>query len=238
MISLFLTLISGLFFLVGITLYKIAKNKEKLNLISIGSGGVILLGLMVTDLIPELWEIGRWWLILFIFLGLSILMLLDLFIPHHEHHHKEKKDDIKEHHGHIIHIGLMTLMALLLHNFVEGIALYNISENSLKAGVLMTLGIGLHNLPFGLQIASYDKNNKNILILLLVLSGLAGGILARFFGELNELLLGAVIAITLGMIIHIFFFELLKEVINNRKKKETKYGIIIGIIILILISLI
>lgn len=238
MISLLLTLISGLFFLVGIILYKIAKNKEKLNLISIGSGGVILLGLMVTDLIPELWEIGRWWLILFIFLGLSILMLLDLFIPHHEHHHKEKKDDIKEHHGHIIHIGLMTLMALLLHNFVEGIALYNISENSLKAGVLMTLGIGLHNLPFGLQIASYDKNNKNILILLLVLSGLAGGILARFFGELNELLLGAVIAITLGMIIHIFFFELLKEVINNRKKKETKYGIIIGIIILILISLI
>lgn len=238
MISLLLTLISGLFFLVGIILYKIAKNKEKLNLISIGSGGVILLGLMVTDLIPELWEIGRWWLILFIFLGLSILMLLDLFIPHHEHNHKEKKDDIKEHHGHIIHIGLMTLMALLLHNFVEGIALYNISENSLKAGVLMTLGIGLHNLPFGLQIASYDKNNKNILILLLVLSGLAGGILARFFGELNELLLGAVIAITLGMIIHLFFFELLKEVINNRKKKETKYGIIIGIIILILISLI
>lgn len=239
MISLLLTFLCGLFFLVGILLYKYSKNKERLNLISIACGCVILLGLIVTDLIPELLEIKKWWLILFVILGMSILLILDLFVPHHTHHHKEKKDDKEEHQGHIMHIGIMTIIALLLHNLVEGIALFSVSETNIKTGVLMTLGIGLHNLPFGFQVGSYtEKNKSHFLVILLITSGLFGGIIGYFFKGLNDLLLGAIIAITLGMILHIFLFELLKEVIANRKKKETIYGIIIGIIILICISLI
>ncbi|MDE6285305.1 MAG: ZIP family metal transporter [Bacilli bacterium] len=239
MLPLLLTFISGLFFLVGIIIYKITKNKERLNLIAIASASVIILGLIFFDLLPEIIEIGNWWLSLFIMLGLALLMILDFFIPHHTHHHKEHHDNKKEHQGHINHIGVMTIAALLLHNLVEGMALYSVTLSSSKSGVLMCLGIGLHNLPFGLQIASYTENKKNIaLIILLILSGLIGGIIVNFWGVINELILGIIIAITLGMILHILLFELLKEVIHNVKKKETIYGIIVGIIILILIRLI
>ena len=239
MIALMLTLICGLFFLIGIVLYNIAKNKKNLNIITISCAFIIILGLIGLDLIPELIEIGKWWLILFVLLGLSILMILDLFIPNHSHHHKENDDEKAAHQNHLAHIGTVTLIALLLHNMVEGMALYGVATNNLKSGILMCLGISLHNLPFGLQIANYTRKKHNkLLIALLVLSSLIGGLIVFCFGNINELVLGIIIAITLGMIIHIFLFELLKEVIQNLNKKETIYGIIVGMIILLIINFI
>ena len=115
-------------------------------------------------------------------------------------------------------------------------ALYGVASNDLKSGILMLLGIGLHNLPFGFQIAS-SQNKKNILLLvLLILSGFIGGITFLAFGELNETFEGIIIALTLGMLLHILFFELLKEVLEEIDKKDTIYGIIIGIILLFLIN--
>lgn len=238
MIALLLTLISGLFFLIGIVVYKKSKNKIQLTNISIACAMIVMLGLIIFDLLPELIEIGKWWLILFVILGLSTLLILDIFIPHHNHEHHDNDEETKDHKEHIAHIGAITIIALLLHNLVEGIALYSLGINDLKSGILMCIGISLHNLPFGFQIASFSEKRNYILITLLVLSGFFGGLFVFLFGTISELVLGIIIAITLGMILHIFFFELLKEVIVNIKKKETIYGIIIGIVILILISII
>lgn len=239
MISLILTLICGLFFLVGIILYNKFKNKKSLNIITISCAFIIILGLIELDLIPELIEVGKWWLILFVLLGLSLLLILDLFIPNHSHKHKENDEEKAAHQNHLAHIGTVTLIALLLHNMVEGMALYGVATANLKSGILMCLGISLHNLPFGLQIANYTRKKHNkLLITLLVLSSLIGGVIVFCFGSINEIILGIIIAITLGMILHIFLFELLKEVIQNRNKKETIYGIIIGIVILLIINFI
>lgn len=234
--ALVLTFVCGLFFLIGIVIYKFSKNKNFLNLISISCACVVLFGLIIFDLIPELIEINEWWLILFVMLGLALLMILDLFVPNHSHHHIDNDENTKEHQDHIVHIGTITIIALLLHNMVEGMALYGMGTNNLKSGVLMCIGIGLHNLPFGFQIASFnEKKHNKVLLILLVLSGFIGGLIVYFFGSISEIILGIIIAVTLGMVLHIFLFELLKEVINNRKKKETIYGIIIGVIILVLI---
>lgn len=239
MLSLILTIICGLSFLIGIIVYKKSNHKVKINNVSIACASIVILGLIIMDLIPELIEIGKWWLIIFVILGLSILILLDLFIPHHEHEHHENDENTKDHKDHIIHIGTVTIIALLLHNLVEGMALYSVGINNIKSGILMCVGISLHNIPFGFQIASINENNKNkILILLLVISGFVGGLTVYLYGVISDLIIGAIIAITLGMILHIFLFELLKEVIVNKDKKETMYGIVLGVLIVIIISLI
>lgn len=237
--ALLLTLFSGLFFLVGIIIYKISNNKTILTHASIACAGVVIIGLVCFDLLPEVIEVGKWWMSLFILLGFIILFMLDKLVPHHEHEHHEDDEEKIDHVLHMEHISTVTITALLLHNMIEGMALYGVASNNIKSGLLMLLGIGLHNLPFGFQIGSFGKNKENKgLICLLVLSGFIGGLLFSIFGSFNYLVEAIILSLTIGMLLHILIFELLKEIIQEIHKKETIYGIIIGIIILIIINLI
>ncbi len=235
---LILTLICGMFFLVGIIGYKFSKHQTELTIMAIACAAVVMLGLMCFDLIPELLALKKWYLIIFTFIGLGMIFVLDSLIPHHTHHHHEHDEHTKAHIEHINHISIVTMLALLCHNGVEGLALYNVAINDLKSGILMALGISLHNLPFGFQIASFDQKRNKGLLGLLILSSFIGGLIGYFVGDINIYVEGIIIAITLGMIFHIFFGEMIKEVINNIKKKETFYGIIIGVLLLIIINVI
>ena len=237
--TLLLTLLSGLFFLIGIIVYKYAKHKKELTIGAMACAFIVIIGLIALDLIPELLEIGKWHLIIWVIIGLLFLLLIDKLVPHHHHEHKENDEATKEHQGHLEHIGFITIFALILHNIVESMALYSVASNNITSGALMCLGIGLHNLPFGFQIASSSKSaSKKVAIIFLVLSGLIGGLIIYAFGNISEFVTSIIIALTLGMLLYILIFELLKEVWCNIKKKSTICGIIIGIIILILINLI
>ena len=236
--ALLLTFFSGLFFLVGIIIYNFVKNKTLFTRLSLSCASVVIIGLITFDLIPELIEVDKWWLIFFVIIGLFLLILIDKLVPHHEHNHHENDEEKEDHKNHIEHISTITIIALLLHNIIEGMALYGVATTDLKSGILMLTGIGLHNLAFGFQISATKKNNKNkMLITLLVLSGGIGGLLFLIFGNLSPILEGIIIALTLGMLLHILFFELLKEVYEEIHKKETIYGIIIGIILLVVINI-
>ena len=235
--ALLLTLLSGLFFLIGVIVYRFVKHKKELTIGAMACALIVILGLICFDLVPELLEIKKWYLIIFVIIGFVFLVLIDKLIPHHHHDHKENDENTHEHQEHLEHIGFITLLALLLHNMVEGMALYSVSVNNLESGILMCLGIGLHNLPFGFQIASNIKSrSKTVATILLVLSGLIGGLIVYAFGNISEFVTGIIIALTLGMLLYILIFELLKEVWSNIKKKSTICGIIIGITILMLIN--
>lgn len=235
--ALLLTFFSGLFFLIGIIVYKYISNKVAFSRMSIACACVVIIGLISFDLVPEIIEASNLWSILFIGIGLLALIFIDKLLPHHEHEHHENDEDKKEHIEHMEHVSLITIIALLLHNIIEGMALYGVSINNIKSGLIMLIGIGLHNLPFGFQIAPSIKNKKNItLVILLVLSGFIGGLIFNIFGSLSETLEIIILSLTCGMLLHILLFELLKEVYEEIHKKETIYGIIIGIIILIIIN--
>ena len=235
--ALLLTLLSGLFFLIGVIVYRFVKHKKELTIGAMACALIVILGLICFDLVPELLEIKKWYLILCVVIGLLFLLLIDKLIPHHHHEHKENDEATKEHQGHLEHIGFITILALILHNMVESMALYSVASDNLTSGTLMCLGIGLHNLPFGFQIASNIKSrSKTVATILLVLSGLIGGLIVYAFGNISEFVTGIIIALTLGMLLYILIFELLKEVWSNIKKKSTICGIIIGITILMLIN--
>ena len=237
--ALLLTLLSGLFFLIGVIVYRFVKHKKELTIGAMACALIVILGLICFDLVPELIEIKKWYLILCVVIGLLFLLLIDKLIPHHHHEHKENDEATKEHQGHLEHIGFITILALILHNMVESMALFSVASDNLTSGTLMCLGIGLHNLPFGFQIASNIKSrSKTVATILLVLSGLIGGLIVYAFGNISEFVTGIIIALTLGMLLYILIFELLKEVWSNIKKKSTICGIIIGITILMLINLI
>lgn len=233
--ALLLTFLSGLFYLVGIIIYKFVKHKNELTVAAISCAAVVIIGLIIFDLAPELIEQDNAWLFVFVILGFVLLFLIDKLIPHHHHKHHDHDEATKEHKDRLEHVSTITILALSMHNLIEGMALYSISLESIRSGTLMLIGVGLHNLPFGFQIAG--TKNK-LLVFLLVISAFLGGLVVFFFGNIDEFLQGVVLAISMGMLLHILLFELFKEIRENIRQKATIYGIIIGVILLIIINLI
>lgn len=235
-IGLLLTILSGLFFLIGIIILRNNKNREKTSLFTISLAFIVMLGLLTFDLIPELFETKNGWLSIPSILGFLTLITLDKLVPHHHHDHHDGHCESKEEHElHLNHIGIVTIMALAIHNMIEGLTLYSVTLNNIKSGVLMMISISLHNIPLGFQIGNSLKNKKysKLLILFLCISSLLGALIIILFGSLNETIINILLAITLGMLLYILIFELFREIKSSFKKREVIYGIILGVIILI-----
>ena len=229
--AIFITLLSGLSFFIGYLITKLIKDEKKLITFSVGFSFTIILGLIFTDLLPECLEFTDNKLIIlgFVILGILLLKVLDLFIPDHEHEHTKKKD-------HMEHIGLISTLALFIHNVIEGTAIYTATLSSISIGLFTSLGVSFHNIPLGIQISSLVRSKKEKLTLLTILSlsSILGVIILKLFKiTLTSYISGILISITLGMLIYIAFFELLCEVKENIKKKELLIGIITGIVLII-----
>ena len=226
-----ITLLSGLSFFIGYLITKLIKNEKKLIIFSIGFSFTIILGLIFFDLLPECIEAieNKWVIFGFTLLGILLLKALDLFIPDHEHEESKRKD-------HMEHIGLISALALFIHNIIEGTAIYTASLTSLSIGIFTSLGVSFHNIPLGIQISSLVKNKKEkiILLSLLSLSSILGIIVIKLLKiTLTEYISGVLISITLGMLIYIAFFELLCELKENIKKKELLIGIMTSVILIL-----
>lgn len=238
--ELFLTLVVGLFILFGSGFAFIFKNDKKFIDFSTSLGFGVMISLILFELIPEVIEIFSdnqnivrtiALTIIFVAIGILILKILDLFIPDHDNKSTSNK---------LYHIALITSISLIIHNILEGMAVYSTLVNSIKMGIFVCLGVGVHNIVLGMVITSffYKFNNnkqKTLLIMLLVsLSTFLGGILSLVIGTTSELIEGIILAITLGMLIYITIFELLPHIIQSKNKKNSIIGITLGIIILII----
>lgn len=234
-IGIILTIITGLFFLIGIICLKNSKNQEKASLFTMALAFIVMGGLLIFDLLPELIEAKNILLIVPLIIGFLTLIILDKLIPHHHHEHSDSHCDKQDHNLHLNHIGIVTIIALAIHNMIEGLTLYNVTLNSIKAGILMMISISLHNIPLGFQIGNSlkDKKNSNLLIAFLCVSSFLGALIMIIFGSLDEVIISNLLAITFGMLLYILIFELFNEIKGAFRKKETIYGIILGVIILI-----
>ncbi len=241
--GLILTLVTGLFFLIGGLISLKVKNKDKLNAFSIALALIIIMNLLAMDLIPEILELLEGYdlsfkimlILIFALLGILLLKILDFFIPDHHHEHHENETNKKEHNSHIKHIGTLTLISLILHNLLEGFAIAGMSLNDYKIGLMVCISVALHNIPLGTTIFSTIDIRKNkLLVTALTLSSLIGGLIFFIIGDISNLVLAIISIITLGMLIYISLMELLPELFVNRKKKETIIGLLTGVIIIVI----
>ncbi|MDD4706146.1 MAG: ZIP family metal transporter [Bacilli bacterium] len=232
MIELLITLIVGMFFLLGTFISLYTKNQKNLISFSVGISFIVLILLIIIDILPEsieLFSSNKFLKIMLgVIIGLGILYILDRFIPHH---HDNKKNNL-------VHIGIMTSIAIIIHNIIEGAGIFSVAQTNLKAGLIYAFGVILHNIPFGIKITAMLKDtNKNKMwkyIFLLIISPLIGGLSIYIFNDfLSDEKIGYVLSITIGMIIYIVFFELLKLLKNNFNKYSI-WGILIGILLMLI----
>lgn len=243
-IVLLLSLLMGISFVIGLLLSSKVKNKW-MTYFATALAFVIIIAVLVTDIIPELVELctnySTIWLSLSgEALGVIILIIIDLFIPHHHHDHKHNDDNKKEHKEHLYHIGMLTFVSVILHNILEGIAFYLVGKTSIKAAILMAGGIALHNIPLGIEMSTFFQNSKNkdyVKPLLLVLSGTIGALIGLIVGDLNQTINIIILSITCGMMLYLALLELGAETIRERKEKGIIEGLLVGAIIFALLLL-
>ena len=251
LVSLLLTLLVGLFILVGSIIGFNYKNNKKITDFSISIAFGVIISLILFEIFPETYEIlseeignfrGVMVVIVLSLIGIVLLKILDLFVPHHGHEaHSNHKHNVNEcHNDHLHHIGIISSIAVIFHNLIEGMSLYLVTSSSLTSGLLLCIGIGLHNIPMGLVIAStlissnYTKNKALKVSLIVSLSTFLGGFFMFILGGVNELLEGILLGLTLGMLIYISVFELAHQIYHMKNKKIAFIGTSIGITLLLI----
>ena len=245
------SLLIGVFFLIGFGIVRVVKHKKELSIFAVGMAFVVMIGMILFDLIPEIIEMSSAleksliatvvMVICFILVGIFLLKILDIFLPHHAHHHT-LKEPVHEHNHHMEHVGFITSFSLILHNILEGMSVFILASESLVTGLMTSIAIGCHNLPFGIEIASSMEHTKNtptkyITLILLVFSSFLGALILFFVGrQLPDALMLIFVCIACGMILYIAFFELLKEIFCYRNEKYVYYGIFVGMLLILVMT--
>ena len=241
-LALFITFLLGVFILIGTIISFFIRKQEKVLDFIFAFALSLLSMLIIIDLLPEIIEhLGITYIYLFLLfgmLGLLAFKIIDDFIPLHEDH-KLTKNEVK---GNYVHIGFLATFALIIHNIVEGMAIYLSACNNISLGLVMSIGVGLHNIPLGIIITTTlrvsDAKNKDYIILLgsLFLSSFIGGLIPYLLNlnSVSDTVIGSLLSLTLGMLLYIIIFELWPKIIKSKNKKVTIMGIILGIVLLLL----
>lgn len=233
--GLFITFILGVFLLAGAVIARSVKDTKLIEQLSISVGFGSMLALGIMEILPEALENleggSIYVLPVCLIVGIAVLKILDHFIPEHDHAHGLDHDCSEEN---VVHIGVVSSVAVILHNIIEGMAVYSMARDSVRVGLLMALGVGLHNIPMGMVIYTTLQKEKRtpklILLGLTTLSTFLGGLLMKFFwGNVSDYAIGVLMSLALGMLIYIVFLELLPHILHGKKKKLSAMGAVVGV---------
>ena len=228
--ALLITLLLGAFFMLGAVIIKIFGDDEIIEHSSVAAALGALICIAATDIIPDILEdysgYGYIAALLFCAAGTAALMLLDRFVPDHE-----SGDGGEE--STMVHIGVMSMIAISIHNIVEGMTVYSMASQSPAAGLSLSVGVGLHNIPMGMLIFSTlrsgSRRKKYFVMGIASLSTFVGGLIMQLItGLIPHSSLRSLECIALGMVVYIVVFELLPSVIHDRKWSRTLLWGLIG----------
>lgn len=239
--ELLITFLAGASVLIGAAVVRLPDQQKRIAHLSMAVALGALLSLLIFDLLPELSEVAEaagWMMpLLLTAAGIGLLRFLDHFIPEHDDH--EHNHDT----GNALHIGLMSSLAVILHNIVEGMTVYTLSCSDLRQGMIFAAGIALHNIPVGLLICStlkYGSISRQAGVFCVVtLSTFAGGILMFLLsGQISDTVTGALISLATGMILYLVFWELLPHVLRTRTYLLNVFGTAAGFLLVYISTLI
>lgn len=238
-----LSFLAGISTLIGALIIFFDKNKNnKIITISLSFAAGVMTCVSLSDLLPNCYNmildnrntIPKLLLtLIFMVIGIIISMLIDKYLPS-EYENKDNKGLYK--------IGIISMVAIIMHNIPEGIATFITSSNNLKLGITLTIAIALHNIPEGISIAVpiYHSTNKKIKALSYAfISGMSevlGSILAYLFLSpyINSHIMAALYAIIAGIMIHISIYELIPCAYKESTLKYVIKYFIVGMVIMII----
>ncbi|NLK19861.1 MAG: zinc transporter ZupT, partial [Synergistaceae bacterium] len=161
---------------------------------------------------------GAWVTVIAFFAGMFAVMLIDKYVPSgenpHEMHSVEEMTASagkKARESALMRVGVLTALAIAIHNFPEGIATFVAGLKDPKLGLPIAAAIAIHNIPEGIAVSVpifYATGDRKKAFWLSFLSGLAepvGALIAYFvlMPFLSDTLFGIIFAAVAGIMIFI-----------------------------------
>ena len=200
---------------------------------------------------------GETFVLIAFFVGMGLITLIDFAVPEYENPHEASGLSLDSRTAAVgmleqtanekalQRLGLMSALAIAIHNFPEGIATFISALNDPQMGAGITFAIAIHNIPEGIAVAIpiyYATQSKGKALLYATLSGLTevlGALLCLAVTALFGLELTAegpvfplVLAAVAGIMIYISLDELLPTAEKYGKHHVAIAGVVAGMAIM------
>ncbi|MDE5586954.1 MAG: ZIP family metal transporter [Bacilli bacterium] len=234
MISFLLTILAGFSTMIGTIPIFFKKQSKKLLITSLGFASGVMATISFTDLLPSSFSSLRESYVFFpAFLMVAICFCVGVIFSFSVDHFLPQE---KMKYGKLYQVGLISCLAIIMHNIPEGIITYLTSSSDLRLGVALTLAIALHNIPEGISISVpiyYSTGSRKKALLYTFISGISepfGAVLAFIFLApfVNSFVMGILYAFIAGIMIHISIYELLPESCSYQQIKTTIFSFLFG----------
>ena len=175
------------------------KKKISSNFLAgaLGLSAGVMIFISLAELFPEAQaeimatgsiKYGEAFVLIAFFVGMGIITLIDFAIPEYENPHeasglsldaKTAAVGMLEQNGNekaLHRLGIMSALAIAIHNFPEGIATFIGALNDPQMGAGITFAISIHNIPEGIAVAIpiyYATKSKGKALLYATLSGMS-----------------------------------------------------------------
>ena len=233
---------------------------------SLGLSAGVMIFISLAELFPEAqaeiaasgdFIYGKAYVLIAFFIGMGLITLIDFLIPEYENPHEapglslESKPQVigkLEQTGNekAMHkLGILSAIAIAIHNFPEGIATFIGALNDPQMGLGITFAISIHNIPEGIAVAIpiyYATKSKGKALLYATLSGMSeviGAVLCfavtSIFGiDLTEggPIFPLIMAAVAGIMIYISLDELLPTAEKYGKHHIAIAGVVSGMAIM------
>ena len=248
-IALLMTLFAGLATSIGGCIaFIVKKNNLKALSVGLGFSAGVMIFLSFNEIIPQSAAMlmhnfpHNYNIITYgsFILGIVIALLIDYFLPDHIDTDEVLHPDAPMHmHKHMLkRAGLLTAIAICVHNFPEGMATFLTTTQNITFGFSVALAIAIHNIPEGIAVALpiyHVTGKKRYAMLYATLSGITepiGAVVGMFIFSmfLPQVLIGALMASVAGIMTYLAFDTLLPLAKEYGDWHLSLTGIISGIL--------
>lgn len=238
-----LTTLAGLSTMLGvIPIFIKLRDENQIITASLAFAAGVMICVSITDLIPEsILMLENYYngfitvllVFLFLLIGIVVSSFIDKVFP--------TNPIVSNSHVSLYKVGIISMVAIILHNLPEGIATFISTTKDTSLGISLAVAIALHNIPEGISISVpiyYSTKSKIKAIFYTFISAMSeplGAILTYLFlfPFINNVVLGLLFAFIAGIMIQISLTELIPTAQNYSYPKITKIFFIIGVIFML-----
>lgn len=252
-----LTTVAGLSTGIGSAIALFAKKTNKKFLaVSLGFSAGVMIYVSMAELFVSSQnyligsygnKMGLLYAILAFFGGIFLIAVIDKAIPEksnpHEVHCEGPECDTEQRRNkRLLRSGLLTALAIAIHNFPEGLATFVSALQAPEVAVPIVVAIAIHNIPEGISVSvpiMFATGSRSKAFWFSFLSGLAE-LLGAVIGYLillpfmSDMLYGVLFGIVAGIMVYISIDELLPSAEAYGYHHLGIYGLIAGMAVMAL----
>ena len=243
-----LTLFAGLTTGVGsITGLFVPRTNTKFLSVALGFSAGVMLYISFIEMFANAQEYltvafgeigGIWFTCGAFFFGMVLIMVIDNLIPSPESDLTAQKTG--QHSSGLERMGILTALAIAIHNFPEGLATFASALDDISLGLAIAVAIAIHNIPEGIVTSVpiyHATGNKKKAFFISLFSGLTeplgaviGYLILRPF--LSDTVYGIIFGAIAGIMVYIAIEELIPMAREYDKGNSMILGCIGGMVIM------